>query len=218
LINHVVLRSMKQARYSTENTGHFGLAAQSYLHFTSPIRRYPDLVVHRVLKESLGTGRLSSGRFEHLQKLLPEIASSSSSRERVAMEAEREAVDLKKVRFMGDKIGEEFFGFITGVTAFGFFVELEEYLVEGLVHITSIADDYYIYMENQHCLVGRHHRRRFRIADRVKVRAERVDLLKRQVDFRLAEEPVKRRQPPVKDHRTVQNEDPGKVKRKRRKR
>ncbi len=104
------------------------------------------------------------------------------------MEAEREVVDLKKVRFMDDKIGEEFFGFITGVTAFGFFVELEAFFVEGLVHISSIPDDYYLFLEKEHCLLGRYHRRRFRIADRVRVKVNHVDLQKRKVDFSLAEE------------------------------
>jgi ribonuclease R len=188
LINHVLLRTMKQAKYSTQNVGHFGLAFDLYTHFTSPIRRYPDLIVHRLIKEWLHHKGFSAHRREGLEKLLPEIAQSSSERERASMEAEREAVDLKKVRFLADKEGEEFFGFITGVTAFGFFVELEEMFVEGLVHISSIPDDYYIYEEKQHRLIGRTHRRIFRLADRVKVRVEKVDLIKRQADFRLVEE------------------------------
>lgn len=193
LINHVVLRSMKQAKYSTENVGHFGLAAEMYTHFTSPIRRYPDLVVHRLVKEVLHKGGLSVHRKSELSPLLPEIARLSSERERLAMEAEREVVDLKKVRFMDDKQGEDFHGFITGVTAFGFFVELEEIFVEGLVHITSIPDDYYLYLEKEHCLLGRQRRRRFRIGDRVKVKVARVDLQRRKMDFTLAEEGVRPR-------------------------
>jgi ribonuclease R len=188
LVNHVLLRSMKQAKYSTQNVGHFGLAFEDYTHFTSPIRRYPDLVVHRLVKEWLHHTGISAHRRDTLQKLLPEVAQTSSERERLAMEAEREAVDLKKVRFLADKEGEEYFGFITGVTAFGFFVELEEMFVEGLVHISSIPDDYYVYEEKQHRLMGRRHRRIFRLADRVKVRVEKVDLIKRQADFRLVEE------------------------------
>jgi ribonuclease R len=188
LINHVVLRSMKQARYSTENAGHFGLAADTYTHFTSPIRRYPDLIVHRLVKEVLKKKKMSASRAEELAGPLAEIARTSSERERVAMEAEREVVDLKKVRFMEDKMGEEFFGFITGVTSFGFFVELEAFFVEGLVHITSIPDDYYVFLEKEHSLLGRHHRRRFRIADRVRVRVENVNLEKRQIDFSLTED------------------------------
>jgi ribonuclease R len=188
LINHVVLRSMKQARYSTENAGHFGLAADTYTHFTSPIRRYPDLIVHRLVKEILQKKKMAPGRADELAALLPEIARTCSERERIAMEAEREVVDLKKVRFMEDKMGEEFFGFITGVTSFGFFVELESFFVEGLVHITAIPDDYYVFLEKEHSLLGQHHRRRFRIADRVRVRVENVNLQKRQVDFTLAED------------------------------
>ena len=191
LINHVVLRSMKQARYSVENVGHFGLAAKDYAHFTSPIRRYPDLTVHRLVKETLRKGSPSVQRRLGWSRFLPEIAQSCSERERTAMEAEREAVDLKKTRFMDGKVGEEFFGFISGVTAFGFFVELEEIFVEGLVHITSIHDDYYVFLEKQHCLLGRRHRRRFRISDRVKIRIDRVDLERRKIDFTLAGEPPK---------------------------
>jgi ribonuclease R len=193
LINHVVLRSMKQARYSVENVGHFGLAVEDYTHFTSPIRRYPDLIVHRLIKEILHDGSIKSHRRPQLLKFLTEVTRTCSERERLAMEAERESVDLKKVRFMDDKVGEEFHGFITGVTAFGFFVELEEIFVEGLVHITSIPDDYYIFLEKEHCLTGRHHRRRFRIGDRVKVRIDRVDLQKRKIDFTLTGEVLRQR-------------------------
>lgn len=186
LINHVVLRTMKQARYAVENRGHFGLAFTHYAHFTSPIRRYPDLVVHRLVKEWLGQGSLSTARRDQIAELLPEIARHTSSRERVAMEAEREVVDLKKVRFMADKVGEEFPGFITGVTAFGLFIELSDFFVEGLVHIASIPDDYYIFLEKEHALQGRNRRRRFRIGDRVTVRVERVDLNRRRLEFTLA--------------------------------
>ena len=199
LINHILLRTMKQARYTTQNTGHFGLAFEHYTHFTSPIRRYPDLIVHRLIKERLQESRITDRHRNKLEKLLPEIAQTSSERERQAMEAEREAVDLKKIRFLSDKEGEEFWGFITGVTAFGFFVELEEMFVEGLVHISSIPDDYYVFMDKQHSLMGRRHRRIFRLADRVKVRVERVDLMKRQADFQLVEEgPQKTARPKVK--------------------
>ena len=155
LINHLLLRSMKQARYSTQNLGHFGLAFDCYTHFTSPIRRYPDLVVHRILKETL---KATPHRGKTRDDLEP-IAEHASERERLSMEAEREAVKLKKVRFMRDKPGEEFSGFITGVTAFGLFIELEEIFVEGLVPITSLQDDDYLYLQDKHCLLGKRHRR-----------------------------------------------------------
>jgi ribonuclease R len=180
LINHLLLRSMKQARYSIKNLGHFGLAFDCYTHFTSPIRRYPDLVVHRMLKESFK----AKPHQEKGRAALETIAEHSSERERVSMEAEREAVKLKKARFMEDKVGEEFSGFITGVAAFGFFVELEKNFVEGLVPLASL-DDEYIYLPEKHCLFGKRHRRMLRIADPVNVRVERVNLEKRQVEFAL---------------------------------
>lgn len=181
LINHLLLRSMKQARYSTQNLGHFGLAFDCYTHFTSPIRRYPDLIVHRILKESL---KAASHRGKSPADL-ETIAERSSDRERLSMEAEREAVKLKKARFMADKVGEEFSGFITGVAAFGFFVELEKNFVEGLVPITSLAHDDYFYFPEKHCLLGKRHRKMLRLADPVNVRVESVNLEKRQVEFAL---------------------------------
>jgi ribonuclease R len=203
LINHVLLRSMKQARYSTEKKGHFGLAAEHYTHFTSPIRRYPDLIVHRLLKEVLSNGALPSKRIKHLEEILPGIAKQSSEREREAMEAEREVIDFKKARFMLDKIGEEFDAYITGVTNFGFFVGLQLYFVEGLVHMTSLHDDYYSYVEKQHALVGEHQRRVFRLGDEVRVRVERVDIDQRRIDFSLVDmkqqgEKSKKRKKPIK--------------------
>jgi ribonuclease R len=174
---------MKQARYAVENTGHFGLAASHYTHFTSPIRRYPDLVIHRLVRAALSGGGLST---ERLEALLPEIALWSSSRERLAMEAEREVVDLKKARFMADKVGDEFAGAISGVTAYGFFVQLSDVFVEGLVRAETIGDDYYVHDEARHALVGRRKRRVFRLGDPVRVTVDRVDLIRRQVDFRVA--------------------------------
>ncbi len=185
LINTLLLRSMKQARYAVENAGHFGLAATHYTHFTSPIRRYPDLVIHRLVKASLAGGGLPT---ERLERLLPEIALWSSSRERIAMEAEREVVDLKKVRFMADKVGQEFDGVIAGVAAFGFFVQLKDLFVEGLVHVESLKDDYYVHDEARHALVGQRQRRTFRLGDPVRILVDRVDLFKRRVDFKLPEE------------------------------
>ncbi|MEO5657162.1 MAG: ribonuclease R, partial [Nitrospiria bacterium] len=184
LINTLLLRSMKQARYAVENVGHFGLASAHYTHFTSPIRRYPDLVIHRLIKASLGGGGLPVDRLEHL---MPEIARTSSAQERVSMEAEREVIDLKKTRYMADKVGQEYDGIIAGVTQYGFFVQLADIFVEGLVHMTALEGDYYRYHEKQHALIGERHRRQYRLGDRVRVVVDRVDMIKRRVDFRLAE-------------------------------
>jgi ribonuclease R len=188
ILTQVLLRSMKQAVYSMENSGHFGLASSTYTHFTSPIRRYPDLVIHRLLRELLRRGRFSPEREEELIQTLPDIAAHSSGRERVAVEAEREVVSLKKAEFMEDKIGEVFDGFITGVAPFGFFVEPRDYMVEGLVHVSRLEDDYYTYQEEQQALVGEHTKKIFRLGDQLKVRLDKVDREKRRIDFVLVPE------------------------------
>jgi len=175
LVNTILLRSMQQARYAAEALGHFGLATDCYTHFTSPIRRYPDLVVHRIL----GTGRVPPD--------LGAVAEESSRRERVAMEAEREIVELKKVQFMQDKVGEAYDGFVSGVVPFGFFVELKDVFVEGLVHVSTLGDDFYDHVERQHLLRGRRTRRTFRLGDRVSVVVAGVSIERRQVDFTLAD-------------------------------
>jgi ribonuclease R len=182
-INYLLLRSMKQARYSEENLGHFALATPHYLHFTSPIRRYPDLVVHRILKEVLQHGEMPGRRRQRWEKRLAPVAEHSSQRERLAMEAEREIVDRKKVQFMRDKLGREFYGYISGVLPFGIFVELEDFFVEGLVHLARLPEDHYEYWGKKHTLAGRHTRRFFRLGDRVRVRVEAASLERRQVDF-----------------------------------
>jgi ribonuclease R len=180
VVNNILLRSMKWAKYSTKNLGHFGLASEAYTHFTSPIRRYPDLIVHRLLK------RVLSKKEERIsEEELTRKADHLSLRERVAMEAEREILDRYRVRFMKEKIGEEFNGVISGVTAFGFFVELKDIFVEGLVRVTSLYDDYYQYHENRYCLIGERTHRTFRIGGKVKVRVDRVDVERRQIDFGL---------------------------------
>jgi ribonuclease R len=154
LINTVQLRTMKQARYSAENDGHFGLAAETYTHFTSPIRRYPDLIVHRILKADI-KGRLKDEAYTgRLAETLPDAAAHCSLRERTAMEAERDVVTMLKLEFMKDKLGEVYDGIITGVVQFGLFVQLRELFVEGLVHVSMLADDYYHYVEKLHCLRG----------------------------------------------------------------
>jgi len=184
-VNYVLLRSMKQARYSEETLGHFALATSHYLHFTSPIRRYPDLVVHRILKEFLRRGEMAEKRVQRWEKKLPEIAEHSSLRERVAMEAEREIVDRKKVQFMRDKLGQEYNGYISGVLPFGIFVELEDFFIEGLVHLTRLPEDRYEYLETKHTLAGKYSHRSFRLGDRVRVKVEAASLERRQVDFGL---------------------------------
>jgi ribonuclease R len=180
VVNDVLLRSMKWAKYSAKNQGHFGLASDAYTHFTSPIRRYPDLIVHRLLKKVL-----SKKEGKILEEELSKKAEHLSQRERVAMEAEREIVDRYRVRFMKEKIGEEFEGVINGVTAFGFFVELKDIFVEGLVRVTSLHDDYYHYYEKQYCLIGERTHKSFRIGDEARVRVDRVDVERRHIDFGL---------------------------------
>jgi len=184
-VNYLLLRSMKQARYSEKGLGHFALAAAHYLHFTSPIRRYPDLVVHRILKEVLQSRKGEEKRRQHWQRRLPEIAEHSSQRERVAMEAEREIVDRKKVQFMRDKVGQEFNGYISGVLPFGIFVELEDFAIEGLVHLTRLPEDHYQFLEMKHTLIGERRKKALRLGDRVRVRVEAANLERRQVDFSL---------------------------------
>lgn len=185
VINHVLLRSLPQAYYSVNNLGHFGLAADNYCHFTSPIRRYPDLMVHRALKKKLGKGK-SAGPLSELP--LAEIAQIASVTERRAMEAERDIVKLKKCQFVTDKVGEKFSGMVTSVHAFGFFVELHEIYVEGLVHVSSLEDDFYQYEEERHRLIGMNRRREFSIGSPVEVSVHKVDLDRREIDFRLVEE------------------------------
>lgn len=185
VVNTVLLRSLKRARYSDENVGHFGLATSFYTHFTSPIRRYPDLIIHRILREQL-EGTITEQRQEQLSKMLGKIAKLSSERERIADEAERETVELKMVEYMEDRIGEEFNGVISSTTSFGFFVELEN-TVEGLVHVSSLDDDYYIFDERTLTLRGERTKREFKIGDKVRVKVVKVDKLERQVDFALVD-------------------------------
>ena len=186
-INHVLLRSMKQAVYSPKNIGHFGLASEEYCHFTSPIRRYPDLLIHRAMKMATGKAKGREKAVERLAEVLPTMGEETSKRERRAMEAERDVVDLKKAQFMLNKVGDEYPGFVTGVTSFGLFVELEQLFVEGLIHVSTLGDDYYIYDEKGHSLTGERLKRVFRIGDKLKARVEKVDVDRRQIDFSLIE-------------------------------
>lgn len=190
VINTLLLRSMMQARYSPENVGHFGLAAEYYCHFTSPIRRYPDLQIHRIIKEYLN-GKLDDVRVKKLTNLVDYAAKQSSETERVAQDAEREVDDLKKAEYMLDRIGEEYTGIISSVTSFGMFVELPN-TIEGLVHITALDDDYYIYDESHLCLIGERNRKIYKLGDKVKVQCSRVDIPNREIFFELVEDSSER--------------------------
>ncbi len=183
VVNSVALRSLKKARYSPENLGHFGLAAEYYCHFTSPIRRYPDLVVHRVVKDQL-RGRLTKKRLETLNARMPEFAEQSSERERAAMEAEREADDLKKCEYMVEHVGERFEGVISGVTSFGIFVALKN-TCEGLVRVSEMADDYYVFEEKNYRYVGKHRGSIYRLGDTVTIEVMGAYPATRKVDFAL---------------------------------
>lgn len=185
VVNRVLLRAMKQAHYATENIGHFGLASPCYTHFTSPIRRYPDLIVHRMLKRALEGTKLKPGKREELDAYLEEAGRLTSERERTAMEAEREMVDLKKAQFMMDKLGEEFGGFIVSLASFGFFVELENYFVEGLVRLSSLRDDFYHYYEKEYVIKGRRTGRKFRLGDSVRIKVARINAFRGEIDFEL---------------------------------
>ncbi len=186
VLNRVLLRSLKKACYAPENIGHFGLASSCYAHFTSPIRRYPDLLVHRALEQTVRGKKLKAKEKDDLTRILEETGRYTSERERVAMEAEREMVDLKKAQFMMDKIGQEFGGFIIDLAPFGFFVELDTYFVEGLVHMKSLLDDAYHYYEKEHIIKGRRHSRTFRIGDPVQVRLTRIHAFRGELEFELA--------------------------------
>jgi ribonuclease R len=185
-IAFLMLRTMQKARYAPENLGHFGLATSSYTHFTSPIRRYPDLVVHRALRASRHNLLTDEVREEWMEEM-PETARHTSEMERRADDAERELLQWKKVKFMADKVGDEFEGYVTGVAAFGLFIELVEHFVEGLVHISTMADDYYRFVENAHMLRGENTQKVFRLGDKVKVQVIRVNMEVRQIDLGLVE-------------------------------
>jgi ribonuclease R len=187
LVRYLVLRSLPQALYSAENEGHYGLASDCYCHFTSPIRRYPDLMVHRILKQKLSAGGLTTEKIKGLQARLPDIARRCSERERAAVEAERASVDIKKAQFMESKIGEVYEGIINGVTGFGLFVELDN-TIEGMIPVSELHDDYYAYNERAATLTGERTRKRYRLGDIVKVQVVRASREEGQITFALADE------------------------------
>lgn len=186
MISRLALRSMKQARYTPENDGHFGLAARYYTHFTSPIRRYPDLQIHRIIKDDL-RGRMNEKKMEHYQTILPEVTRQASETERRAEEAERETIRLKKAEYMEAHIGEVFEGVISGITNWGIYVELSN-TIEGLVHVANMYDDHYDYYEDRYEMVGEHTGKTYKLGETVYVRVIDADCLTRTIDFEMADE------------------------------
>ena len=186
-LTNIVLRSMKRAFYAEENIGHFALALPHYCHFTSPIRRYPDLIVHRRLAELLAHGPLHGKRLDEIERAHVLYAAQSSDRERRADEAEREVLEWKKVIFMRDKIGDEFSGIVTGVASFGLFVELDEIFVQGMVPVATIGGDYWQFREREHRLRGESTGRELRLGDKVVIEVKSIDEDRHQIEFRLLE-------------------------------
>ncbi|WP_188454077.1 ribonuclease R [Virgibacillus oceani] len=184
IVSKLMLRSMKQAKYDPQSIGHFGLATEFYTHFTSPIRRYPDLIVHRLIRTYLIEKRMDKQTIQEWKERLPEISRHTSEMERAAVDAERDTDDLKKAEFMQDKIGEEFTGIISSVTNFGMFVELEN-TVEGLVHVSTLTDDYYHFDERSYALIGERTGNIYRIGDEVEVRVDSVNIDEHAVDFEM---------------------------------
>lgn len=184
MINTMILRSMRQAVYQPDNIGHFGLASVNYLHFTSPIRRYSDLIVHRILKANLKKRKTIAC---YTREELVTLGNHTTSRERIAMEAEREMLERLKVRFMADKSGECFDAVISAVTSFGFFVELKDMFIEGVVRLVDLTDDYYIFDEGRHKLVGERTHRIFQLGQTVRVRLKEVNITRRRINFELEE-------------------------------
>ena len=192
---------MQRAKYSSLNIGHFGLSAQYYCHFTSPIRRYPDLQIHRIIKENL-RGRLNDSRVSHYEAILDDVAGQSYRMERLAQEAEREVIKLKKVEYMEQFLGKSFTGVISGVTSWGIYVELEN-TVEGMIPMNALLDDYYIFDEGNYQMVGQDSGRVFSLGQTLEVTVSRTDKLTRTIDFI----PTEFTDIPIDDY-TVDEDDP----------
>ena len=190
LISKMMLRSMKQARYSTECSGHFGLSCKYYCHFTSPIRRYPDLQIHRIIKENL-RGELNDKRIKHYQKILPSVADDNSLKERRAEEAEREVIKLKEIEYMSEHIGEEFDGVVSGVTSNYIFVELEN-TVEGAVSVAYMYDDCYYFSEEEYAMIGENSGKRYQLGDKVRIKVLSCDKIKKNIDFSIIDDNIER--------------------------
>ncbi len=190
LISKMMLRSMKQARYSTECSGHFGLSCKYYCHFTSPIRRYPDLQIHRIIKENL-KGQLNDKRIKHYQKILPGVADDNSIKERRAEEAEREVIKLKEIEYMSEHIGEEFDGVVSGVTSNYIFVELEN-TVEGAVSVAYMYDDCYYFSEEEYAMIGENSGKRYQLGDKVRIKVLSCDKIKKNIDFSIIDDNIER--------------------------
>ncbi|MBQ8913950.1 MAG: ribonuclease R [Lachnospiraceae bacterium] len=188
LISKMMLRSMKQARYSTECTGHFGLSCKYYCHFTSPIRRYPDLQIHRIIKENLH-GELTDKRISHYKRILPTVADDNSSKERRAEEAERDVIKLKEIEFMSEYIGEEFDGVVSGVTSSYIFVELDN-TVEGAVSIAYMNDDLYFFNEEEYAMVGKNKGKKYQLGDKVIIKVLNCDKIKKNIDFSIIDDNI----------------------------
>ena len=189
VISTLMLRSMQQARYSEDNLGHFGLSADYYTHFTSPIRRYPDLIVHRLIRKYLIEKSMNSKQIRHWEEMLPDIADHTSKRERRAIDAERDTDDLKKSEYMIQHVGEVFTGIISSVANFGMFVELEN-TIEGMVHISNLTDDYYNFDERNMAIIGERQAKVFRIGDKVEVKVINVNVDERMIDFQIVGMPI----------------------------
>ncbi|MGM0378304.1 MAG: ribonuclease R [Bacillota bacterium] len=183
IISKMMLRSLKQAKYSPYNEGHFGLAADHYCHFTSPIRRYPDLEIHRIIKDIIGKN-MNDKNLKSLEKRVKKVADISSKQERVAEELERDVIDLKKAEFMKSEIGKEYTGVISSITSFGMFIQLDN-TVEGLISMNDLVDDYYIYDEKNLKLIGERNKKEYKLGQKVKIVVDRVSVEKREIDFRL---------------------------------